>query len=113
MKEFQDRSEEMDGALSAFAERTAAPLRAPVTVSDDFESRTMRALLAERAGLSARKRASRLGWLLEPRTIHVSPLAGLALTASALIAVALGSFALSNRNAPSAPAVVASSAPTP
>ena len=113
MREFQDRSEEMDGALSAFAERTAAPLRAPVTVSDDFESRTMRALLAERAGFTARKRANPLGWLIEPRTIRVSPLAGLALAASLLIAVALGTSALKHRNAINTPTVIAGAPPAP
>lgn len=63
-----------------FLEQIASPLREPVQLSSGFEARVMAA---------ARKRESTgvLEWIVRPRVLRLSPLAGLAAAAGIAIAV--------------------------
>jgi hypothetical protein len=68
-----------------FLERMAAPLRAPVKTSADFEARVLAAVRQSRA------RTSVLAWAVRPRVLRLSPVAGLAAAAGiAIAALALG-----------------------
>lgn len=63
-----------------FLESVAKPLRAPVRASDGFEARVMAAVRApEPSGV--------LSWVVRPRVLRLSPLAGLAAAASIAVAV--------------------------
>lgn len=69
-----------------FLEHIAGPLREPVGMSAGFEARVM-------AAARKRESASALAWIVRPRVVRLSPLAGLAgLAAAAGIAVALLTF---------------------
>lgn len=76
-----------------FLERIARPLREPVEVSAGFEARVVAA---------ARKRegTSVLAWIVRPRVLRLSPLAGLAAAAGIAIAVLTLDRAGSQRAAP-------------
>ena len=96
-------NEEMDAAMNEFAEEVAAPLRAPVHITEGFQSRTMAAI----------RRADKFEapLLPEPRSIRVTPMSVLTL-AAVLIAVALGSAAL-GRNSVRTPGAVSNVASAP
>ena len=100
--------EEMDGALDRFAAEIARPLRAPVHITEGFQSRTMAALRRERLAPSPP--------MFGPKFIRVSPLGAFALAATLLI-VALGSVALGRNSvmqgSAAAPAALASAAVAP
>jgi Carbohydrate-binding module 48 (Isoamylase N-terminal domain) len=109
-------SEEMDRPLAEFAERAATPLRAPVHPTEGFQARTIAAVRregSERFDITDPR--GPLAWLLSPRTVRVSPIAALTLVASLVLAVALGTVALTRGSAnPGAPGVqgAVASAPT-
>lgn len=76
-----------------FLEQIASPLREPVQLSSGFEARVMAA---------ARKRESTgvLEWIVRPRVLRLSPLAGLAAAAGIAIAVLTVDRAGADRAAP-------------
>lgn len=93
-----------------FLERMAAPLRAPVKTSVDFEARVLAAVR------QPRERTSVLSWAVRPRVLRLSPVAGLAAAAGiAIAALALGragvepapQVAEATSAAPAAPAAAA------
>ena len=63
-----------------FLESVAKPLRAPVRASDGFEARVM-------AAVRTPERSSVLAWVVRPRVLRLSPLAGLAAAAGIALAV--------------------------
>lgn len=69
----------MHDTEDAFIRRVSDELRAPVRVDPGFDARVMAAVRAEHA--RGRGSPARLGWLVRPRTVRISPLAGLALAA--------------------------------
>jgi hypothetical protein len=82
-----------------FAKRIAEPLREPEAVEPDFEARLLTAVRATtERGNPARKpgheRRHSLGWLVAPRRVVVSPLAGLALAAGFATLVAAATLAM-------------------
>ena len=70
----------MHDTEDAFIRRVSDELRAPVRVDPGFDARVMAAVRAEHA--AERGSPTRLGWLVRPRTVRISPLAGLALAAA-------------------------------
>lgn len=68
----------------AAIERLAAPLRAPVTLDEEFEGRVMQAVRG------AGTRAPATAWWRRSYTLHVTPLSGLALAASLALFAVLG-----------------------
>lgn len=62
-----------------FLESVAKPLRAPFRASDGFEARVM-------AAVRAPERSSVLAWVVRPRALRLSPLAGLAAAAGIALA---------------------------
>jgi hypothetical protein len=76
-----------DEPASELVERVAAELREPVELSPAFEARVM---------ARVRRRSGRrlLDWLVEPRLLPVSPLAGLAAAAILVVIVALTATAI-------------------
>lgn len=80
--DFDDRSELSPDAV----DRLAAPLRAPVTFDEEFESRVMQAVRG------AGTRAPATAWWRRGYTLHVTPLSGLALAASLALVAVLGRF---------------------
>jgi hypothetical protein len=93
----------------------AAELRVPVSPSEGFDARLMARVRAEAAakasarGARARLRAA-ARWLVEPRRVELSPLAGLAVAAGLAGAVVLGSGALGRGTEPAAVAPAPSAA---
>lgn len=87
-----------------FAERVAESLRRAPGLDDAFDARLRAALRAEPAPRRARE--GMLRWLARPRTIRVSPLAGLAAAAAVALAVLAGR----GGEAPAAPAPVTAAA---
>lgn len=63
-----------------FLESVAKSLRAPVRASDGFEARVM-------AAVRTPERSSVLAWVVRPRVLRLSPLAGLAAAAGIALAV--------------------------
>lgn len=79
------RDESGDSELSTDgADRLAAPLRAPVTLDEEFERRVMQSVRAARA------HSSPTGWWRRGYTVRVTPLTGLAIAASLALVAALG-----------------------
>lgn len=70
--------------IDPFIEEIAAELKRPVRFDSTFESRVM-AEIAPSAKSSAERKSS-TPWILRPRTLYVSPLAGLAVAAG-LVAI--------------------------
>jgi hypothetical protein len=87
-----------------FVERISVPLRAPERLGDSFEARVMSAAHAEvRAGFRAGSRTpTSVGWWRRPRTVAVSPLAGVAMAAGFLGVAVLGDAALRSALRPAA-----------
>jgi hypothetical protein len=71
--------------IDPFIEEIAGELRRPVRFDSTFESRVMAALEPAMKPLPVERRSS-TPWLLRPRILYVSPLAGLA-AAAALVAI--------------------------
>ena len=100
----------------ALIRRAAAALQAPVRVREGFDERVMAAVHAAAAERSAPdpeapSPAPRRGWLLRPRTLRLSPLAGLAIAAGVVgVAVLVGRGA-DDAFGPGAQAPVAVGAP--
>lgn len=90
-----------------FLERMAEPLRVPVEASAGFEARVM-------AVVRQPERAGALAWVVRPRVLRLSPLAGLAAAAGIAVAVLALDRAGEERAAPQvatiAPATPASAA---
>jgi len=111
-------SDEMDRPLAEFAERAAAPLRAPVHATEGFQAHTMAAVRREgNERFDVTDARGPLAWLLAPRTIHVSPLGALVLAASLVVAVTVGTVAVTRSTNPAATGMqdrfaVAGGAPT-
>lgn len=86
-----------------FAKRIAQPLREPEPVEPDFEARLRARVQAaadrgDAVWMPARRTRQRFGWLVAPRRLNVSPLAGLALAAGFAAIVAATTLALSGEN---------------
>jgi hypothetical protein len=99
---------------AAFVARIAGPLRAPESLDATFEHRLMSAVHADALhrviGARGASHDDR-GWWRRPRTVSMSPLAGLALAASLVGLLALGSAAIGSVLAEwrlTAPAAIAS-----
>lgn len=86
-----------------FLERMATPLRAPIEASAGFEARVMAAVRKPESAM--------LAWVVRPRVLRLSPLAGLAAAAGiAIVALSLdraGSESPPPRLAATVPAAVA------
>jgi hypothetical protein len=78
----------------AFLERITPALRAPETLKSGFESRVMEAVRAE---APIRYPGTRAPWWRRPRTLRLSPLAGLGLVAGFAGLVAVGPRATADR----------------
>ncbi len=81
----------------AFIEGLAESLRTPEHVDVTFEARVMSAVHAEaRAGHQPSRRTPRmaLDWWLRPRTLHVTPLAGLGTAIASMMLVWLSAWAV-------------------
>lgn len=78
--DFDDGSELPIGAI----DRLAAPLRAPVTLDEEFEGRVMQAVRG------ADTRAPKSSWWRRGYTLNVTPLSGLAFAASLAFVAVLG-----------------------
>lgn len=83
-----------------FIDAIAAELREPVRLGADFDARVMAALEASVIPLHGARELPARSWLLRPRTLRVSPLAGLAAAAALLAAVSLGAYRVATRSAP-------------
>lgn len=83
-----------------FLERMAKPLRAPVELSAGFEARVM-------AAARKRESANVFAWIMRPRVLRLSPLAGLAAAAGIVLAVLTVERAGSDR----VPTQIAATAP--
>jgi hypothetical protein len=84
--------------------RIAGPLKAPEHLDETFDARVMSAVHAEVLGRLDAAHAARLGgrgthptWWLRPRTVQVSPIAGIALAASVAAVFFLAGNALQIR----------------
>lgn len=73
-------------------ERIAAPLRAPVTLGDDFDARVMRDVRAAAAS------GTSVPWWRKRYVLRVTPFAGAALAASLALAALLGRASVRPRN---------------
>ena len=71
--------------IEPFIEEIAAELKRPVRLDSSFESRVMAALDPTVTPLPLERKSS-TPWILRPRTLYVSPLAGLAVAAG-LVAI--------------------------
>ena len=93
----------------AFGERIARQLRSVERFDDTFETDLVAAIRADRSaegGAAAPARPLGRTWWGTPRTLHVSPLAGLAMAASLAAIVSLGTLGVArSRLITSAPAV--------
>lgn len=93
----------------AFGERVARVLRPVERFDDDFETDLVAAIRADRsvdAGPAVHARPLGPAWWATPRTLRVSPLAGLAMAASLAAIVSLGTLGLTrSRPLTSSPAV--------
>lgn len=78
----------------AFLERITPPLRSPETLKSGFEDRVMEAVRAE---APIRYPGARAPWWRRPRTVRLSPLAGLGLAAGFAGLVAVGTLASAGR----------------
>ena len=85
---------------AAFAERIAAPLRAPEHANASLEQRVMAKVRSEAADLYALPSAPSVSWWRKKRVVRVSPLVGLALAAGIAAVVALSSVAIGTRIGP-------------
>ncbi len=84
--------------LSPFIDQIAAELRRPVRLDPRFDDRVMAALEApEVIPLHPTRQADRPGsrpWIIQPRTIRMSPIGAFAVAAGLMAAVAIGSWRL-------------------
>jgi hypothetical protein len=92
-----------------FARRIAEPLREPEAVEPAFEARLLSAVRAaaergEAPWVRTRGRRRSLGWLVTPRRVALSPLAGLALAAGFAALVTASTLAITGDRHVSAPA---------
>ena len=95
--------------IDPFIEEIAGELRRPVRFDSTFESRVMAALDPTVVPLPVKRKES-TPWLLRPRTLYVSPLAGLAVAAGLVAIITMSVLRTSPRSAiASAPAVDTSS----
>lgn len=92
----------------AFIERVAAALRTPVRGDESFAARVLAGIETSTTESSPRDARS---WWLRPRTVRVTPLAGLAL-AAAIAAIVLGANALALRSPSAAQSVASATADT-
>lgn len=95
-------SDLLDGDI---IEQVARELRRPVHVDPAFDARVMAAIARERSVL---RRA--FDWLVEPRTVALSPLGGLALAAGFSTLVAAGTLRVRGTDRPAAAGAAPASA---
>lgn len=91
-----------EDADRAAIENIARPLRAPVHVDDTFEVRVMSAIHAEvhaRSTATVNEQADIQPWWKKGYNIRVSPIGGLAVAASLLVAVIYGSAIFGGKSA--------------
>jgi hypothetical protein len=91
-----------------FARRIAEPLRAAERAEPGFEARVasvVRAAVDRGEAPWARSRRGPFGWLVSPRRMEVSPLAGLALAAGFALLVAATTLVISGERADGLPAL--------
>jgi hypothetical protein len=84
-----------------FAERMARVLRATETFGDTFEEDLVRAIRADRPidqQLPSRPRALTPAWWRTPAIVRMSPVVGLALAASLVVAVSLGTLSVAAKS---------------
>jgi hypothetical protein len=93
----------------AFRERITPPLQTPVSHKAGFEDRVMEMVRAE---APLRYPGIRAPWWRRPRTIRLSPLAGLGLAAALAGLVAIATLAVANRFGPAEQAPVATTVDT-
>lgn len=102
-----NRPDAREDVTERFVERISAPLRASERLADSFEARVMSVAHAEvraardlRVGTSSR---ASLGWWRRPRTVSLSPIAGMGMAAGFLGIALLGEAGF--RSARQSPAV--------
>jgi AMP-activated protein kinase-like protein len=96
-----------DHETDNFIEGIAAELRRPVRIDASFDAKVMAALEPSIVPLHAPRRRGRFSWLLQPRSVSVSPLGALAVAAG-IAAVALIGM---RRGADVAPQITNAAAP--
>lgn len=72
--------------IDPFIEEIAGELRRPVRFDSTFESRVMAEIEPSAKSSAVERKSSSTPWILRPRTLYVSPLAGLAVAAG-LVAI--------------------------
>jgi hypothetical protein len=83
-----------------FAERVAAPLRAPERVHPSFEKRLMEKVYAEGGVLYPTRGSSARRWWRTERVFRVAPLTGLAIAAGIAAIIAISGIAIGSRISP-------------
>lgn len=99
-------SDQRDHDDEAFGKRVARSLRSVEPFDDQFETDLVSAIRADRAiepRILPRARPLAPAWWRTPRTLHLSPLAGLAMAASLAAIVSVSTFAAA-RSSATAPA---------
>jgi Glycogen recognition site of AMP-activated protein kinase len=95
-----DERDDLTPDETAFAERVAGPLRRTDKLDASFGERLMQAVRTDAvAGVGVRI-ASWPGWWQEPRTLRLSPLAGLGIAAGFAALVALGTLQVARHTSP-------------
>lgn len=84
-----------------FAERIAAPLRAPEHVHPSFEKRLMEKVYAEGSVLYPARGSSARQWWRTERVFRVTPLTGFAIAAGIAAIIAVSGIAIGSRISPS------------
>ena len=92
---------------AAFAERIAAPLRAPEQVHASFDKRLMERVRAEGRSLYPRR-----PWWDTERVFRVTPIAGLAVAAGVAAVIAVSGIAIGSRISRVAPVAASAAATT-
>jgi hypothetical protein len=95
---------------AAFAERIAAPLRAPEHVDPSFEKRLMQKVRADGSSLYPQRADQSRRWWSTEREFRIAPLTGLALAAGVAGIIAVSGIAIGSRISRVAPVTASASA---
>lgn len=93
-----------------FAERVARALRAPERLDDGFEDALVDAIRADRPlrrRIAPRGRPLSAAWWSTPRTVRLSPIAGLAMAAGLAAVAATGTLRMTGSPSPAAAPLIA------